>query len=272
MIEVKTIFRNLEVEIIKANTVMVRELNSFLKKYRGPFASILRENVCDAALTGLPICQDTWMLEFFIFMGHETVLEEPVEETINKVVAKVYEENPYRYSMVDDPLFGRKNTGNNTPQICHFIQTKGRGLEIRFLVKGGGSENLSRLFMLKPSATPEDLIELVVETVKESGARGCPPLKIGLGIGGSSDKAMMLSKLALTRGINERNTNEKYSALEKRLLREINDLKIGYQGLGHGITAYSVNIEHYPTHIATLPVALAADCYISRLGRVKFEG
>lgn len=271
MIEAKIIAREMENALIKANTVFEPELATFLEKYDGPFSSVLKNNIEESSCTGLPICQDTGMIEFFILAGHKVSFDEPIELTLTNVVKKVYTENPYRYTVVTDPLFNRRNTGNNTPPIFHFIQTKGNKLEIRFLVKGGGSENLSKLFMLKPSATEEELVSVIVEAVKESGARGCPPLKVGMGIGGTSDKAMMMAKLALTRSINERNPDPNYEKLETRLLNEINNLKIGYQGLGTGISAYSVNIEYYPTHIATLPVALAADCYISRRGRISLE-
>lgn len=271
MIEAKTISQEMEKALIKANTVFEPELAAFLEKYNGPFSTVLKDNIEEAFRTGLPICQDTGMIEFFILAGHRVIFDEPLELTLTNVVKKVYTENPFRYSIVTDPLFNRKNTGNNTPTIFHYIQTTGNKLEIRFLVKGGGSENLSRLFMLKPSTTREELVEIIVEAIKESGPRGCPPLKVGMGIGGTSDKAMMMAKLALTRSINERNPDPNYEKLETRLLDEINNLKIGYQGLGTGISAYSVNIEHYPTHIATLPVALATDCYVSRKGRVCLE-
>jgi len=272
LIRSEVIAERVERALIKANTEMNPEILSLLESYEGPFSDTLKENASIARKTGLPICQDTGFVEFFIFLGNEVRLEEPVDRILDSVVRKVYSERPYRYSMVRDPLFERENTGDNTPSICHISPVIGRTLEIRFLVKGGGSENLSRLFMLSPTATPDEIAETIVNSIREGGARGCPPLKIGIGIGGSSEKAMLLAKFALTREFGERNERDSYAALEERILREVNDLKFGYQGLGKGITAYSVHIETFPTHIAVLPVGLAVDCYISRRGRVTIEG
>lgn len=271
MISAKRIIGNLEEAISRANSEMDPKIVELLDLYDGPFSSVLRENAAMAKNSGLPICQDTGFLEFFVFQGNEVALEEPIIETLNSAVKNVYTDSPFRYSIVSDPLLNRKNTGDNTPVICHLFPIRGDELEIRFLVKGGGSENLSRLFMLNPSATVDELVHTVVESLRESAARGCPPLKVGIGIGGSSDKAMVLAKLALTRSFDEKHPDKDYAALEERILREVNDLEIGYQGLGTGITAYSVHIETYPTHIAIMPVGLATDCYIARKGRVIFE-
>lgn len=257
--------------IANANVELDPQILFYLNDYEGPFSQVLKENAKKAKETGLPVCQDTGFIEFFVFMGNEVLLEEPIDEILNSVVRKVYSEKPFRYSIVSDPLLNRKNTGDNTPAVCHLIPVRGSKLEIRFLIKGGGSENLSRLFMLNPTATVEDVVKTVVDSIRESGARGCPPLKLGIGIGGSSDKAMMLSKLALTRSFDEKNADPGYADLEERILREVNELKIGYQGLGVGISAYSVHIETFPTHIAILPVGLTLDCYITRRGRITLE-
>ena len=271
MIRAKRIIASLEEAISKANTEMDQRIVELLNLYEGPFSSVLRENAITAEETGLPICQDTGFLEFFVSQGNEVTLEEPITETLNSAVKKIYVNKPFRCSIVSDPLLKRENTRDNTPVICHLFPVRGDKLEIRFLVKGGGSENLSRLFMLNPTATKDDLVKIVVTSLGESAARGCPPLKVGIGIGGSSDKAMVLAKFALTRSFDDRHHDEDYAALEERILREINSLKIGYQGLGRGITAYSVHIETYPSHIAILPVGLATDCYIARKGRVVLE-
>lgn len=257
--------------ISRANTEIDPEIAKLLDLYEGPFSGVLKENAVAAKAMGLPICQDTGFLEFFVFQGNEVTLEEPIVETLNLTVKKVYTSEPFRYSMVSDPLLKRENTGDNSPAICHLFPVRGNKLEIRFLVKGGGSENLSRLFMLNPTSTVDEVVHTVVESIRESGARGCPPLKIGIGIGGSSDKAMVLAKLALTRSINEKHCDKEYAALEERILKDVNDLRIGYQGLGKGITAYSVHIETYPSHIATMPIGLATDCFIARKGRIILE-
>jgi len=257
--------------IIEANTIADSYVIELARQYNGPFSEIIKENFRLAAEKGLPICQDTGILEFFVFLGHEVCLEEPICASLERAVKEVYATQPYRYSIVSDPLFERKNTGDNTPVVCHVFHIKGKHLEIRFLLKGGGSENLSALFMLKPSAEPEEIKNAVVNHIKELGPNACPPLNIGIGIGGTADKAMLISKLALTNPFNRKNPNEKYNELENEILEEINAFKIGYQGLGNGISAYSVSIEYYPTHIATLPVAVSVDCFICRKGRIIFE-
>ncbi len=258
-------------ELIRANTRFDPDALKFLEKYEGPFAEFLKENAKTAGRNGLPLCQDTGMVEFFVFMGHKICLSDPIEKILEESVREVYTRQPYRYSTVEDPLFKRKNRRNNTPPICHIFQTEGTGLEVRFLTKGGGSENLSRLFMPNPSEGPDTVKKLIVDHIRENGARGCPPLNIGIGIGGSSDKAIVLSKLALTVPFGDRNPNPEYARLETELLEELNSLHIGYQGLGKGVTAYSVHAKEFPTHIATLPVAVSVDCYLSRKGRIVFE-
>ncbi len=271
MIASDEIITELERELIRSNTSFDPEAFEFLEDYDGPFADLLKENVEVARKTGLPLCQDTGLIEFFVFMGHRCRLEDPIDDILEKAVRKVYREQPYRYSTVEDPLFKRRNRNDNTPPVYHIFSTLGNELEILFLVKGGGSENLSRLYMLNPSTTPERIVDIVVEHIRENGARGCPPLNVGIGIGGSADEAIVLSKMALTMPFKERNPMREYAELEEKTLREINSLGIGYQGLGVGITAYSVHIKEFPTHIATLPLAISVDCYLSRKGKIVIE-
>ncbi|AKI97596.1 fumarate hydratase [Kosmotoga pacifica] len=271
MLRESEIKNKLKQAIKRANILINKDVEKYVMNYDGPFSEVIFENIETSRNTGLPLCQDTGILEFFVFMGHEVSVEKPVCDILNRAVREVYTSEPYRCSVVSDPLFGRNNTGDNTPVICHVFQVTGKELEIRFIVKGGGSENLSALFMMRPSAGSEELKTLVVEHIRKLGANACPPLNIGIGIGGTAEKATLLSKLALTRPFGFRNPDERYAALEKEILESINDLKIGFQGLGKGITAYAVNIEQYPTHIATLPVALAVDCYLSRRGRIIIE-
>jgi len=257
--------------IIDANIKINPKVEEIIERYEGPFSDIIKENYRVSKEEKLPLCQDTGIVEFFVFIGHEVKLEEPIEETLNRAVGEVYSEYPFRYSIVTDPLFERINTGTNTPAIVHIFQVKGKSLEIRFLVKGGGSENLTVLRMMTPTSDVEKVKEFVVEHIKEHGAKACPPLHVGIGIGGTADKALLLSKLALTKSFEERNKDPKYAELEKELEEELNFLGIGFQGLGKGITVYSVHIEHFPTHIATLPVAVSVDCYLCRRGKVTFE-
>ncbi len=271
MIASDRIISELEQKLIRSNTSFDSEAFEFLKEYDGPFADLLKENVQVARETGLPLCQDTGIVEFFVFMGHKVCLKEPIGEILEKAVRKVYKSQPYRYSTVVDPLFNRRSRNDNTPPIYHIFSTNGDKLEILFLVKGGGSENLSKLYMLNPSTTSQQIEDIVVDHIRENGARGCPPLNIGIGIGGSADEAIVLSKLALTMSFKERNPIREYAELEEKMLREINSLSIGYQGLGVGITAYSVHIKEFPTHIATLPLAISVDCYLSRKGKIVIE-
>jgi len=268
----KEIKETIKQAIRDANTRINEDIKPFIDHYNGPFSEALKENYHISCSTGLPLCQDTGMLEFFCFLGVGFRLERPLQEVLDEIVYEVYKESPYRLSTVDDPLFDRKNRMDNTPAIVHIFSVVGKSLEIRFLIKGGGSENLSRLYMMTPSATKEEVVEQIVQHIKEAGARACPPLKVGIGLGGTSETAMMISKLALTSQISEKNQDQQYALLEDEIKTRINNLKIGFQGLGKGISCYSVHILTHPTHIATLPLAISVDCYLCRTGCVSFEG
>ncbi|MBP7238001.1 MAG: fumarate hydratase [Petrotogaceae bacterium] len=259
-------------ELIKTNNLMSDDVKRHLESYDGRFSSILKENCIIAGEKGLPLCQDTGMVEIFAYVGTKTIIHEPLQNILDEAVKETYISNPYRYSTVADPLFDRKNQKNNTPCIVHTELTDGDSITLKYIVKGGGSENLSALFMLKPSAGPEEVISTVLTHIENNGARGCPPLNIGIGLGGTSDKAMVMAKLCLTEPFEKRNPDPRYADLEMTILSKINDLKIGYQGLGQGISAYSVHIKECPTHIATLPLAIAADCYLSRKGSLCIGG
>ena len=271
IVESVLIRRKLKEAIVEANVSMNEEVRRVVEKYTGPFNEALKGNISVAQEEGLPLCQDTGMLEFFVFQGHNVRIDQPIESIINEAVEEVYLENPFRFSIVSDPLFSRKNTGNNVPAVVHVMPVEGSVLDIRFLVKGGGSENLSRLYMLSPGADTDEVKARIIEHVKNNGAMACPPLHVGIGVGGSSDKAMLLSKLALIKDLHERNADPRYARLEEELLEELNGLRIGFQGLGTGPTVLSVHIEWFPTHIATLPLAVSVDCYLCRKGRILLE-
>lgn len=212
----------------------------------------------------VPICQDTGMAVFFIEIGNEVFIEgDTVTEAINKGVALGYTEGYLRKSVVCDPL-DRVNTGDNTPAVIYFDFVKGDKIKITFAPKGFGSENKGGIKMLNPSDGVDGVIDFVIETVRKAGANPCPPMVVGVGIGGTMDKAAVLSKKALTRDIEVRNENPFYSDLEKKLLDKINKLGIGPQGMGGTTTALSVNIETFPTHIAGLPVAVNINCHATR--------
>lgn len=212
----------------------------------------------------MPICQDTGMAVFFVKIGKDVFIEgDNLDIAIEKGVKKGYSEGYLRKSIVSDPLF-RTNTGDNTPPVIHYSFCDSDKIEITFLPKGFGSENKSKLKMLNPSDGREGIIDFVVNTVKEAGASPCPPIIVGVGIGGNFEKCAELSKFALSRSIDIPNKNPYYAQLEDELLERINKLGIGPQGYGGETTALGVNIEVYPTHIAGLPVAVNMSCHATR--------
>lgn len=212
----------------------------------------------------VPICQDTGMAVFFIEIGNEVFVEgDTLTEAVNEGVAAGYTDGYLRKSVVADPL-DRVNTKDNTPSVIYYDYVKGDKIKITFAPKGFGSENKGGVKMLNPSDGVDGVVDFVVETVRKAGANPCPPMVVGVGIGGTMDKAAVLSKKALTRDITERNSKPYYAELEKQLLEKINMLGIGPQGMGGTTTALAVNIEEYPTHIAGLPVAVNINCHATR--------
>ena len=212
----------------------------------------------------VPICQDTGMAVFFVEIGKEVFVEgDTITDAINKGVSAGYTDGYLRKSVVQDPL-DRVNTKDNTPAVIYYDYTDGDKIKITFAPKGFGSENKGGLKMLNPSDGVEGVIDFVIETVRKAGANPCPPMVVGVGIGGTMDTAAVLSKKALTREITERNEKPYYAELEKQLLEKINMLGIGPQGMGGTTTAMAVNIEVYPTHIAGLPVAVNINCHATR--------
>ena len=217
----------------------------------------------------MPICQDTGMAVFYVEIGQEVHIEGNLEDAINQGVRKGYQEGFLRKSVVGDPL-NRVNTGDNTPAVIHYEVVPGDSLTIHFSPKGAGSENMSRIAMLRPSDGVEGVKKFVLDTVEAAGPNPCPPIIVGVGIGGTFEKAALLSKKALFRPVDEPNGDEFYSKLEEELLNEINKLGIGPQGFGGKTTALGVNIETYPTHIAGLPVAVNISCHVTRHGKIVF--
>lgn len=212
----------------------------------------------------VPICQDTGMAVFFIDIGNEVFVEgDTLTDAINNGVSAGYTEGYLRKSVVADPL-DRVNTKDNTPAVIHYDFVKGDKIKITFAPKGFGSENKSALKMLNPSDGLDGIVDFVIDTVRKAGANPCPPMVIGVGIGGTMDKAAVLAKKALTRDITVPNEKPFYADLEKTLLEKINKLGIGPQGMGGTTTALAVNIETYPTHIAGLPVAVNVNCHATR--------
>lgn len=226
--------------------------------------SQLEENMEIAERDQIPICQDTGMAVVFIKIGQEVhITGGSLEDAINQGVREGYTEGYLRKSVVKDPLI-RENTKDNTPAIIHYEIIPGDKVEITVAPKGFGSENMSRVCMLKPADGIEGVKNAVIETVKLAGPNACPPVVVGVGIGGTFEKCALLAKKALTRDINSESSIEYVAELENELLDEINNLNIGPGGLGGKITALGVNIETYPTHIAGLPVAINMCCHVNR--------
>lgn len=213
---------------------------------------------------GVPICQDTGMAVIFAEIGQDVhITGDCFEDAINKGVAKGYVNGKLRLSVVADPL-ERVNTGNNTPAIIHMRIVPGDKIKLNVAPKGFGSENMSRLKMFTPSASKEDIVNFVVETVSIAGSNPCPPIVVGVGIGGDFEYSALLAKKALCRDLNTRNPDPMYAELEQKMLTGINKLGIGSQGFGGTVTALYVNIEKAPTHIAGLPVAVNMGCHVTR--------
>lgn len=225
--------------------------------------SLLGDNVRIASEKTLPVCQDTGMACVFVELGQDVHIEGDFEQAVNNGVRRGYGEGYLRKSVVCDPL-RRVNTGDNTPALVTVKLTRGDKMRITVMPKGFGSENMSALKMLKPADGVEGVRNFVLDTVEKAGANPCPPIIVGVGIGGSFDKAACLAKHALLRPVNEPNPDEYYAALERELLDKINALGIGPQGFGGKTTALAVLIEAMPTHVAGLPVAVNISCHATR--------
>lgn len=272
IIKTDTITANIKEMCIEANYQLSEDMKcgihnaydserSFLGKQ---ILSQLKENMEIAKTENIPICQDTGMAIVFVRLGQDVHVEGiPLEQAINEGIREGYKEGYLRKSIVRDPLT-RKNTNDNTPGVIHYDIILGDKMEITVAPKGFGSENMSRIYMLKPADGVEGVKNAVLETVKLAGPNACPPMIVGVGIGGDFEKCAILAKKALTRNINEHSNIEHIKNLEIELLDQINKLGIGPAGLGGTNTALGVNIETYPTHIAGLPVAVNICCHVNR--------
>ena len=224
----------------------------------------LLENIKIAREESLPICQDTGLAVIFVEMGQDVhIIGGDLREAINEGVRQGYREGYLRKSVLNDPLL-RKNTGDNTPAIIHMELVPGEQLKIRMAAKGGGSENSSAMKMMKPSDGVEGIKSLVLDTVKKAWANPCPPIIVGIGIGGNFEMAPILAKKSLFRHLGDHNLAPHLAKLERELLAEVNGLGVGPEGFGGTVTALAVHIEAAPCHIASLPVAVNIDCHVSR--------
>lgn len=257
---------------IESNYYLSSDIKSALCEAKENETWLLAENVLEQLVLNfniaqnedMPICQDTGMACVFVEIGQEVhIVGGLLEDAINEGVRRGYNEGFLRKSVVKDPI-DRINTKDNTPAIIYYDIVKGDKLKITVAPKGFGSENMSRIKMLKPSDGLQGVKDFVIETVKLAGPNPCPPIVIGVGIGGTFDKVAYLAKKALIRPLNKKNSNQFYSDLENELLDTINKLGIGPQGFGGKTTALGLNIETYPTHIAGLPVAVNINCHATR--------
>ena len=228
----------------------------------------LIENARLAKAERLPLCQDTGLAVVFVEQGSELIIDCPAGKTpvdaINDGVSAGYEKGYLRKSVVAEPLKERKNTGTNTPAIIHWSYARGDKLKIQFMAKGGGCENKSAFKMFLPTAGKDEIADWIVDVVKNAGPDACPPFVVGVGIGGDFELSALLSKKALTRNLNEVNTDAFYASLERDLLSRINRLGVGPAGLGGDITALAVMVETAPCHIASLPVSVNIECHSHR--------
>lgn len=226
--------------------------------------SILEKNANMAQTSCMPICQDTGMACLFVEIGQEVHVQGSLEKALHEGVRQGYQEGYLRKSVVDDPVFERRNTQDNTPALIHYEIVEGDQLKITVAPKGFGSENMSQVKMLKPSDGVEGIKDFVLKVVEEAGPNACPPMVIGVGIGGSFDYVTYLAKKAMLRDIGTHHSDLRYQQLEEELLEKINQLGIGPAGYGGKTTALSLNIETYPTHIAGMPVAVSICCHVAR--------
>ena len=253
---------HIDPDLLKLLQKTLEEETSPIGKY---VLKMIIENNKIASREELPICQDTGLAILFIELGQEVqITDGDFVEAINQGVKEAYEEGYLRKSVVDDPVFERRNTKTNTPAIIYTDIVPGDKIKFLVMPKGFGSENMSALGMLKPADGSEGIANFIVEIVKKAGPNPCPPTIIGVGIGGTADRAMVIAKKAITRKIGEPNKNEKYATMEKEVLKRINNLGIGPAGLGGNISCLAVHIDYLPTHIAGLTVAVNVCCCAAR--------
>lgn len=271
-IKTDEIIENVKEMCIEANHYLTPDMEEALKaaaqSEKAPLGKQilgqLKENLEIAAEEMIPICQDTGMAVLFVEIGQEVHIEGgSLTEALQEGVRRGYTEGFLRKSVVKDPLI-RENTKDNTPAVIHYDLVEGDSMKITVAPKGFGSENMSRIFMLKPADGEEGVKEAILTAVKDAGPNACPPMVVGVGIGGTFEKCALLAKKALIRPVNERSHIPYVKAMEEELLSRINQTGIGPGGLGGSTTALAVNINTYPTHIAGLPVAVNICCHVNR--------
>ncbi|MEQ2548951.1 fumarate hydratase [Dorea ammoniilytica] len=271
-VHVSEITRNIKEMCIEANHFLSEDMSAAMKNAvqteESPLGkqilNQLQENLQIAGEDMIPICQDTGMAVVFLEIGQDVHLEGgSVEDAVNEGVRQGYVEGYLRKSVVKDPII-RENTKDNTPAVIHYSIAPGEKVRIKVAPKGFGSENMSRVFMLKPADGIEGVKNAVLTAVKDAGPNACPPLVVGVGVGGTFEKCALMAKEALTREVGTHSDIEWVKDLEEEILQKINNLGIGPGGLGGTTTALAVNVNTYPTHIAGLPVAINICCHVNR--------
>ena len=271
-VNVEEISKNIKEMCIEANHFLSKDMDIAMKNAvsteKSPLGkkilSQLQDNLKIAGEDMIPICQDTGMAVVFLEIGQDVHFEGgDLEDAVNEGIRRGYVDGYLRKSVVKDPIL-RENTKDNTPGIIHYKIVPGDQVKIKVAPKGFGSENMSRVFMLKPADGIEGVKEAVLTAVKDAGPNACPPMVIGVGVGGTFEKCALLAKKALTRPVGEHSDIEYVADMEKEMLEKINQLGIGPGGLGGTTTALAVNINTYPTHIAGLPVAINICCHVNR--------
>ncbi|MCD7723169.1 MAG: fumarate hydratase [Clostridiales bacterium] len=266
--------------VIKANKVLPGDLEKLISESSAcescavarSVLGDLTENLLAARQLDIPICQDTGMAVIFAEIGQDVhITGGSFESAVNEGVRRGYIDGMLRKSVVRDPLFNRVNTNDNTPAVIHTSIVDGCSIKITAAPKGFGSENMSQIKMFTPAASEADIIDYVVNAVKKAGSNPCPPVVIGVGIGGDFEYCAILAKRALCRSVSLRNKDERYAAMEEKILKKINALGIGPQGFGGDTTALAVNIEAYSTHIASIPVAVNVGCHVTRHASAVIE-
>ena len=271
-IQVEDITKNIREMCIEANHFLTEDMKAAMeqacKEEKSPVGqqvlSQLEDNLQIAGQDMIPICQDTGMAVIFMEIGQDVHFEGgSLEAAINEGVRQGYVDGYLRKSVVKDPL-ERENTKDNTPAVIHYQIVPGDQVKITVAPKGFGSENMSRVFMLKPADGMEGAVNAIVSAVREAGPNACPPVVVGVGIGGTFEKAALMAKQALTRPVGTHSEFPSIKAMEEEVLEKVNNLGIGAAGLGGTVTALAVNINTYPTHIAGLPVAVNMCCHVNR--------
>ncbi len=271
-VQVEEITKNIKEMCIEANHFLTQDMDAALKcavetekaELGKQILNQLQDNLTIAGEEMIPICQDTGMAVIFMEIGQDVHFEGgSLEDAINEGVRQGYVEGYLRKSVVKDPLI-RENTKDNTPAVIHYQMVNGDKVTITVAPKGFGSENMSRVFMLKPADGIEGVKEAILTAVKDAGPNACPPMVVGVGIGGTFEKCALMAKKALTRPVNQHSDIPYVAEMEKEVLEKINKTGIGPGGLGGTTTALAVNINTYPTHIAGLPVAINICCHVNR--------